>query len=208
MEEKHVVMTVQKVTEAEGRDGPQWELQVMWPWSKDFPDKVWLDQSAFDFKPEIRAYNVAVKQTTHKKKQGGGFHDGTYDWMWNYKVLDFEVRELKDAPPKTSHNDTTPPGHAPASTDQREVGIRRSVALKAAVEWYGPNGEESPRNVIDTAELFDGWLKQGLDLHKLDEALKQQPRKQSQQPRKQSQQPVQEAMETGEGDGPPREHNE
>ncbi len=86
---KETTVTIEKVSSVEGRDGPQWELQVRWPWtSADFADKTWLMKSAFD-EPQSGAYNVVVEHNYLKNKREGGKHDGSKEFMWSWRILEF-----------------------------------------------------------------------------------------------------------------------
>ena len=166
---KPISMTVESVAEVEGRKGPQWELKVKFPWSLKYAETVWLDKADFLEKPEVRSYSVMVKQGALTKDS----HDGGQEWMFKHYIVDFVDAAAQTAP---NPNDTTPPANAPASTDQRDVGIRRSVALKAAVELastaQAAGSPVTTAGVLGVAQAFDDWLKgpaevTGVDFGKL-----------------------------------------
>lgn len=81
-------MTINTIAEVEGNNGPQWQLEVKWPWTNDYPDKVWLDKNAFE-KPQPGTHNVLVHKTGYKKKKDQTYYDGDRGWMFNYKVDSF-----------------------------------------------------------------------------------------------------------------------
>jgi hypothetical protein len=73
---------------------PQWELTVRWEWTpatNTWGERVWVYK---DRSPEVinRAmYTVRVERGNIKKRQGGEYWDGTQDWMYNWKVLEFDA---------------------------------------------------------------------------------------------------------------------
>lgn len=91
-------VVVEKVNPSEGRDGPQWELQVKWPWTNpQYSDKVWIDVASFPNSPAPGQYESVIEKTTIKRKKDtlAPPHDGSQGWMWNYRIL-----ELKPASDK------------------------------------------------------------------------------------------------------------
>ncbi len=133
-------MTIEKTSNVDGRDGPQWELQVKWPWSNEYPDKVWLALATFEM-PNLGAHNVLVHRTGYKKKKDGTYYDGNQGWMFNYKVDSFGGNG-----PQASPN-----GHtgAPGSRDdifRTKEELRWTEALHLASRLTGANPtEEDPR---------------------------------------------------------------
>ena len=92
-----IATTVQitKVSDDTGKDGQaQWELKVKWPWMPPgarYGDTLWLDVSDFPEKPAIAVHNViAAKSTIKGTKDGNPPHDGSRDWMWNWRILSLD----------------------------------------------------------------------------------------------------------------------
>ena len=96
-----MVMEAKSVTDRNNL--PQWELTVRWEWtpaSNTWGERVWVYK---DRSPEVinRAmYTVRVERGNIKKRQGGEYWDGTQDWMYNWKILEFDaVNEPQTAAP-------------------------------------------------------------------------------------------------------------
>ena len=83
---QETTVKVDKVATVAGRSGPQWELTVGWPWTRDIPDRIWVDKSAMPAEPALGGYHVHVVRTGVKRNKAGPY-DGTQPWMWNYKVV-------------------------------------------------------------------------------------------------------------------------
>lgn len=81
-------VTIEKVSTVTGRDGPQWELQVKWPWSTKIPDKIWLDKKTWD-EPMLGAWPAKVEKRGLKRKADGNDYDGSQGWMYNYRLVAF-----------------------------------------------------------------------------------------------------------------------
>ena len=75
------------VSEADGKNGPQWHLTVQFPWTnveKRFVDYVYIDKSSIPDEPTRGIHRVEVAFRSLKNKQDGGKHPGTHYWMNNY----------------------------------------------------------------------------------------------------------------------------
>ena len=94
-----------KVSDAEGNTGEaQWELKVRWPWTpqaNQYGDSLWLDVKDFPEKPAIAAHNVIAVKGNIKKSKGDP-HDGSKDWMWNYRILSFDGNGRPATTPETT----------------------------------------------------------------------------------------------------------
>lgn len=126
-------VNITTVSDAEGRNGPQWHLAVQFPWTnveKKFVDYVYLDKSAFPDEPSRGLHRVEVAFRSLKNKQDGGKHSGTHYWMCNYSVLKFigPADQMNPQPNASSiwpgkedeaanamSNGPTPSGNAPAN---------------------------------------------------------------------------------------------
>jgi len=139
---------------------PQWELTVRWEWtpaSNTWGERVWVYK---DRSPEVinRAmYTVRVERGNIKKRQGGEYWDGTQDWMYNWKVLEFDaVNEPQPAatapapaapvqqppqPPQPPQSQPQAPviQRAPAgSIDEKQMMIMRQSTLNYASILIAP----------------------------------------------------------------------
>ena len=115
-------VTIEKVASVEGHDGPQWEVTVRWPWSNQFPDRVWLDQAEYPHAPLVQRYSAQVDRTGAKRKGDGTAYDGSKPWMWNYRILALE--------PLRSETSSTVSTASPTDQDSR---IQRRVAFEGAI---------------------------------------------------------------------------
>lgn len=82
-------VAIEKVSTVAGRDGPQWELQVKWPWSTRIPDKIWLDKKTWPDEPVLGAWPAQIEKRGLKRKADGNDYDGSQGWMYNYKLVAF-----------------------------------------------------------------------------------------------------------------------
>jgi hypothetical protein len=195
MEDKHVVITITSVDDCLGDYGPQWKLLATVPFSH-YPIPMWIDQSKFPDKPEKRAYDVVL--TSRGLKKGVDASDAEVPFTHKWTIDSFKGVARGENP-----NDTPVPADAPATTDQRELGIRRAVALKAAVEscTNDPRAESyTAPEILLMAQAFDDWLRMG-------GSAPVEPT--TRPPRRRTQKAAQEAMETGvEDESPERQYQE
>jgi hypothetical protein len=82
-DEINTTVTIESVKETEGRNGGQWELEVKWPWSVKYSDRVWLDQNTFE-KPSFGTHNVVAYCRSQKDN-----NDGSQGWMFRWGILEF-----------------------------------------------------------------------------------------------------------------------
>ncbi len=149
-------MTIEKVSAVEGRDGGQWELQVKWPWTNEYPDKIWLDQATFEM-PKNGAHNVLIHKAGYKKKKDGGYYDGNQGWMFNYRLDSF------------GGEGASPNGHtgAPSSRDdifRSKEELRWTEAMHIASSLLAgsyPPGEGLVGETIEMAERLYQALEAG-----------------------------------------------
>lgn len=119
------IVNVQKIGEVEGRNGPQWELQVQWPWSVgQNTDRVWLDQSAFQ-KPALGSQAVEVMRRGVKKNKDGVLYDGNREWMWNWEIRGFGIDAPLPSNPNAGQSSTPDP---PAQTQQSQPQRRETAS--------------------------------------------------------------------------------
>lgn len=104
-------VTIKTIAETSGRDGPQWELKVTWPWTVDAnQDTIWLDQKQFS-KPTLGTQQVVVARKSKKRNKERVEYDGHMDWMWNWNIIEFGVDG--SLPPNTTGNGHQQPQQGP-----------------------------------------------------------------------------------------------
>ena len=154
-ERRWTSMKVEKVTAAEDRQGrPQWELSVRWEWtpaSNQWGERIWVYQQICPSVINMGAHNVLVERGTVKTNRDGVAYDGSYDWMWHWKLTEWEgkgdtANMADDISPQLAAETPAPaPAPAPAPStpstiqplkgmDDRGLSIIRQVAFKAAVD--------------------------------------------------------------------------
>lgn len=135
-------VAISRVSSAEGHDGtPQWELQVRWPsWTpaaNQGGDKTWVDKAAF---PTITGetkgtFNCSVIKSTLKNKREGGKHDGSKDWMWNWRIVTLDVPEAS-----TPANPRNPA--APVQRGQPSVASEPDTAIDPGPAYQPPRYQQ------------------------------------------------------------------
>ena len=161
-ERRWTSMKVEKVTAAEDRQGrPQWELSVRWEWtpaSNQWGERIWVYQQICPSVINMGAHNVLVERGTVKTNRDGVAYDGSYDWMWHWKLTEWEgkgdtANMADDISPQLAAETPAPapvPAPAPSTPstthqlkgmDDRSLSIIRQVAFKAAVDVSIAGGE-------------------------------------------------------------------
>lgn len=161
-----VVVNIEKVSEVSGRDGPQWELQVKWPWTNaKYADRTWLDQAAYRDPPVIGIHNVTIERTTTKKNRDGEPHDGSKDWMWSYRIIEFDAPN--EEPPERGTNfptmrvrdmpeeDTESHFPGPPAKDAIQTRIEIGMAFNAAVQFVSSDWWEKGGSTEDVRVMRD-----------------------------------------------------
>ena len=78
------------------QDRPQYKLVVHFEWhphSNTWGDNLFVYKDQCPPVIEAGTHNVLVERSTLKKQSdnaGGGFHDGTQDWMYRWKIVEWE----------------------------------------------------------------------------------------------------------------------
>ena len=167
-------MTIEKVSSTVSQledQTPQWELQVKWPWSNQYPDRVWLNKPDFPDEPAPGVHHVEVEKVGYKKKKDGSLYDGDAGWMFNYRVLRFTGAEIGPGPAQPQTNGRPQPGGEPAPyVDLQRASIERQVCLKVAggiveatTHGHGTiSGPKTATLVVTMAEVFSWWLSDGV----------------------------------------------
>ena len=182
-------IAVRSAAPVQGRDGPQWELSVKYPWSQ-YAAKNWIDRLA---EKELAPgdYVCLMERAALRKNEDGTEKDGSHDYDFNWKIIKFNLDPAEKSPDQrlddlgpgpdaaspTAVSQTLMDGAAAASApsyeDQqarRDRSIQRQVALKAAVELTiafrdtttSGNPLAAARDtVLAVALAFDVFLSQG-----------------------------------------------
>ena len=169
-EKRQANIEIKAAAPVEGNYGPQWQMEVVVPWSK-YPFKGWIDRADGEAPPN-GAYSALLECGKLKQNK-----NGSADWDWNWKVLDLfanEAEEPQDAEvdvPATQPDPQmrefpkkeAPAPVAPAPTYEsqeavRNASIQRQTALKAAVDFYTNDEKATSAMVVVAAEYFSRFL--------------------------------------------------
>ena len=137
------------------QDRPQYKLVVHFEWhphSNTWGDNLFVYKDQCPPVIEAGTHNVLVERSTLKKQSdsaGGGFHDGTQDWMYSWKIVEWEsmggnqapvtpiptpiVQETPQTPVSTPQTPSVPT-QAPVARaiDENQMRIMRQATLKCA----------------------------------------------------------------------------
>ena len=137
------------------QDRPQYKLVVHFEWhphSNTWGDNLFVYKDQCPPVIEAGTHNVLVERSTLKKQSdsaGGGFHDGTQDWMYRWKIVEWEsmggnqapvtpvptpiVQETPQTPVSTPQTPSVPT-QAPVARaiDENQMRIMRQATLKCA----------------------------------------------------------------------------
>jgi len=169
--EIQTTVQITKVSDDIGKNGQaQWELKVKWPWmppNAKYGDTLWLDVSDFPEKPAIAVHNaIAVKNTIKGTKDGNPPHNGSKDWMWNWRILSLDSSTMPEPtqqgiydtlgidPPFTGKPDAPKrPNDGPPDWDAIHAAKDQTIQLNAATRdamifiqigvWPIPEGRTS-----------------------------------------------------------------
>ena len=165
-------VTIQKVAAAEGREGPQWELHVRWPWTPQaakFPERCWIDKALAPMLEPGLYHVTAADKGVKPAGEGKEPLDGTQPWMHRWQIVAFGEKAAAqegagpsaDAPPQEPEDEMPEPSGR-RHRDPTRDSIERQVALKAAVEMAGYNDAQKSCYdygiVIEMADAFYNWL--------------------------------------------------
>ena len=137
------------------QDRPQYKLVVHFEWhplSNTWGDNLFVYKDQCPPVIEAGTHNVLVERSTLKKQSdnaGGGFHDGTQDWMYRWKIVEWEsmggnqapvtpiptpiVQETPQTPVSTPQTPSVPT-QAPVARaiEENQMRIMRQATLKCA----------------------------------------------------------------------------
>ena len=158
------------------QDRPQYKLVVHFEWhphSNTWGDNLFVYKDQCPPVIEAGTHNVLVERSTLKKQSdnaGGGFHDGTQDWMYRWKIVEWEsmggnqapvtpiptpiVQETPQTPVSTPQTPSVPTQapvqHWTTSMDDRSRSIIRQVAFKAAVDTFS-----TIEDIASSTDIFE-----------------------------------------------------
>ena len=121
-------MTIINAVPATSRDGrEQWELTVRWEWTPTgnrYGQKIWVFQQETPAEiTRLGAFTVQVERgrlVAKSEASGGGFHEGSMDWQWHWKILAWDGAGVS-APAPAPYFSTTPIGQDTPQPPQAEV---------------------------------------------------------------------------------------
>jgi hypothetical protein len=171
---EEVTLQVNSCAEAEGKYGPQWQLEVIFPWSQ-YPTRAWVDREIGKGPIQPGDYTCIVEQG--KLREG---KDPGQRWNFNWRILELKGSPVTGEPapvvPRTAPRPSAaavpvnqaadvpihtpkPVFGTPTEMDlRREQSIQQQVALKAAVDlvvaWIAqPLGQDEEG--VDVDQLFE-----------------------------------------------------
>jgi hypothetical protein len=129
-ERKRTLVAVRSAESAPGQYGPQWALQVTYPWMKaGRTAKAWIPRDEFAPAPEPGQYSCLVEKGSKWATES----EGDEDWMHNWRLIG-GLSGVEDAEP-TDATPTAPKPIAPLpDRDPTRVSIERQVAGKEVGE--------------------------------------------------------------------------
>ena len=172
-----MTLEVKSAAKVEGKYGPQWELSVIYPFSK-YPTKSWIDREDHEMELMPGSYTCEVERDRLREGK-----EGAYDYNWNWKILSFNVEgnsEYKPSAPTDAaraeiatetrververlKKENPEPTYEQARMDVEAVkrhSIQRQVALKAAVDMLKDADDVVPSTVTLWAQEFSDWLEE------------------------------------------------
>ena len=121
-------LTVINAVPAMSRDSrEQWELTVRWEWTPTanrYGQRIWVfkEETPADV-TRLGAFTVQVERgrlVAKSEASGGGFHEGSMDWQWHWKILAWDGAGVS-APAPAPYFSTTPIGQDTPQPPQAEV---------------------------------------------------------------------------------------
>jgi len=158
--QKRVNLTINGVAHVQGNRGEQWEIQIKYPFSQ-YATKQWVDKDGYNAEPIVgETYPCIITRgeiTTEKKT--GEPYDGEKDWMWRWRITEWNTDSPAPAPVAQPAQQASTPGAQPAAPNplfpdetmkddhpRKRDGIERTVVFKAAVDIHVAMGILSPDN--------------------------------------------------------------
>lgn len=172
LERLTVEIEIEGASAVEGRDGPQWELKVRYPWGKqsNWPDTTWIDRKGTE-PPTGQHWGVVVEKKELKKDTDKGPRDPAKEYNWNWRIVGFgkdgaapEYKPQERPATEQAKQQQAQPQQASApvwedNETRRQTSIERQVALKAAVDWtLGVKQSTEAAFTIEVAQDFYNWL--------------------------------------------------
>ena len=118
---------VVQVVEDEGRDGPQWKLTGLVPWSQYDVD-FWIDQKRYPEKPSKGIHACSFTRGAIKVPRNKSPHDGTLDWMYKWTILELDTKQTaSEAGPQP----TSPPARLQHEAIDLTAGDRKESPARS-----------------------------------------------------------------------------
>ena len=159
---KHDNVLVHSVASVEGNWGPQWELGLQWSFSK-FQTRGWVNNDGSTSMPVAgQTYPCLLERGQLSQRQSGPPYDGSADFMWRWKIIEFNTDQDAPAPTQQLEGQASPRqtgGHQAATpnplsnSDPHQHSIERQVVFKAAVDIWAGWLQHTPYNKADPASF-------------------------------------------------------
>lgn len=176
-----VTLEIRSVSEAGGRNGPQWQLEFDVPWS-DYPMRGWLDQSEHPTQPSLGPTRGLLQRGRLLDGKSGDSGAPEYNWRW--RLLEINVGDVKrpaDESPRDYEEEEevlthggpeaeepptvrpSPPLTPVSGYQDRQVRIEWQAARHDAVALFGPipdgaTFQQAEPMILDwTARIYEYW---------------------------------------------------
>ena len=142
---------IKSVAEADGKQGPQWQLEVLYPWTQ-YAAKTWVEQEDF---PSIKAgmYEAVVEKKNQKSNT-----DGSQPFHWNYRILELKPVSAT-APQESGYKQAVERGQYQRSKEE----MRWTEAMHMATRMCPIEEEDSGRLTSDALLQWATWFYNRLD---------------------------------------------
>jgi hypothetical protein len=151
-EERAINVEVKSVATVEGRFGPQWQCQIVLQGISEFEKRAWINDAnaqtdnnrvfhprALDQPVPGTTYPCIVRRGDLTKDRDGNLHDGSRDYHYNWKIVEFDTdRQLPAAAPAQVTAAAPSAAGQPSllGTDERQRLIVQQNVLNRATDIY------------------------------------------------------------------------
>jgi hypothetical protein len=158
--DRYVVGEVKAVSNVAGKYGPQWEIQIKYPFS-NYPSKAWVSDASEDDNNRIyhpksaaapqpdREYPCIIRRGVKSQKRDedetGEGYDGTLAWMYRWRMIEFDTNKTADDYPD-SDSDSEVPGEGAGPPQQSAVSYQPSAPASAPQPMLA--GDERQRLIV------------------------------------------------------------
>ena len=156
------------VADQQGRPNAQWELRCVDPFSaKGFDTNYWIAAKEGEESPPVAVYWCILTCVGLKTPQDGKKYDGSFDWMWKWRIQSRDHFHCPDAPepefqenvvqtmaPVGAVNGTGTPYVPPANptTSERQSVFNAAASLIVATDLV----DQSPEVILGRIASITG----------------------------------------------------